>query len=66
VPRDRLLVVAGEADRITPFAHAERLADHFGARLERFVGGHLLQLGRSEAFRAVGRMLGEAGLLAPR
>jgi dienelactone hydrolase len=66
VPRDRLLIVAGEADRITPLAHAQRLADHFGARLEPFPGGHLLQLGRSDAFRAVGRMLGEAGLLPRR
>ena len=33
--------------------HAERLATHFGARLERFPGGHLLQFGRAAAFRAM-------------
>jgi len=63
VPRDRILVVGGEADRITPLSHARRLAEHFGSELVVFRGGHLLQLGRSDAFRAVGRMLGRAGLI---
>jgi dienelactone hydrolase len=64
--RDRVLVLAGEGDQITPIAHAERLAAHFDAPLEAFHGGHLLQFGRGRAFRAVGRMLGRLGLLAPR
>ena len=63
VPRDRLVVVAGEADRITTFAQAERLAAHFQVPVVAFPGGHLLQLGRAEAFRTVARMLGAAGLL---
>ena len=47
VPPDRMLVVAAEADRITlTNSHAERLAEHFGAPLVRFPGGHLLQFGR--------------------
>ena len=50
---DRVMVIAGDGDRITPLAHAERLAAHFGARLERFPGGHLLQFGRAAAFRAM-------------
>jgi pimeloyl-ACP methyl ester carboxylesterase len=53
----RVLIVAAEADRITPMGHAERLAAHFGARIVRFEGGHLLQFGRAEAFRSVGRWL---------
>ncbi|MFT3765487.1 MAG: alpha/beta hydrolase family protein [Minicystis sp.] len=64
--RDRVLVAAAEGDRITPLAHAERLAAHFGAPLTTFPGGHLLQLGRGQAFREVGRMLGRLGLLEGR
>ena len=66
VPREGRLVVAGRADRITPIAHAERIAAHFDVPLTVFPGGHLLQLGRGGAFRAVGRMLGELRLLDPR
>jgi pimeloyl-ACP methyl ester carboxylesterase len=57
VPPARVLVVAGQADRITPIGHAERLATHFGAQIVRFEGGHLLQFGRAEAFRSIGRWL---------
>ena len=57
VPKERVLILAAEADRITPIAHAERLAQHFGARVVRFPGGHLLQFGRAEAFRELGRWL---------
>lgn len=53
----RVRILAGEADRITPIAHARRLAEHFDAPLDTWPGGHLLQLGRSEAFRGVGRAL---------
>ena len=59
---ERVLVGAGEADRITPRIHAERLARHFGAPLVTFGGGHLLQFGRGAVFREVGRMLGRLGL----
>jgi pimeloyl-ACP methyl ester carboxylesterase len=54
----RVLVVAAKSDRITPIAHAERLARHFEAEIVRFEGGHLLQFGRGDAFRAIGRWLG--------
>jgi pimeloyl-ACP methyl ester carboxylesterase len=57
------LVVGARGDRITPPKHAERLAAHFGSELVLFSGGHLLQVGRSEGFRAIGRMLGGLGLL---
>jgi dienelactone hydrolase len=63
---ERLRVVAGEADRITPLPHAERLAAHLGAPLHVFRGGHLVQLGRDEGFREAARMLRDLGLLARR
>jgi len=66
VSSDRILVLAASGDKITPVDHARRLADHFDAPLETFHGGHLLQFGRADAFRAVGRMLGRAGLLSRR
>lgn len=56
----RVLVVAARADRITPMGHADRLAAHFRAQTVRFEGGHLLQFGRAEAFRSVGRFLDSA------
>jgi len=57
------LVVGARGDRITPPAHAQRLASHLDAPLELFTGGHLLQLGRRRGFRAVRRLLGGLGLL---
>ena len=64
IDRDRILVVAARGDRITPLHHAERIAESFGAPLEVFTGGHLLQLGRSKSFRAIGRLLGGLGLFS--
>jgi pimeloyl-ACP methyl ester carboxylesterase len=62
VPGAAAVVVAGEADRITPIAHARRIAAHMGADLVSFPGGHLLQFGRADGFRAVGRMLHAQGI----
>jgi dipeptidyl aminopeptidase/acylaminoacyl peptidase len=53
VPPERCLVVAAKADRVTPAAHARRLSVHLRAPLHSFYGGHLLQLGRGEAFDRV-------------
>jgi pimeloyl-ACP methyl ester carboxylesterase len=54
----RVLVIAGRHDRITPPAtHAARLAAHFSGRLDWFEGGHLLQLGRGEAFAEAARFM---------
>jgi len=50
---ERCLVVAAKADRVTPAAHARRLSVHLRAPLQSFYGGHLLQLGRAEAFESV-------------
>lgn len=59
---ERMLVVGARADQITPVGHARRLAHHFGARMESWPGGHLLQIGRADQFRRIGRMLDELGL----
>jgi len=56
--RDRLFVVAGRGDRITPPDQAEALAAHWGTEILWFDGGHLAQVGRNEALRAVRRGLG--------
>ncbi|MBW2453487.1 MAG: hypothetical protein JRI68_03205 [Deltaproteobacteria bacterium] len=63
LPPHRMLVIAARADRITPIAHARRLAAHFGAHLECWHGGHLLQFGRAEKFRLVGRFLNQLGVI---
>lgn len=53
VPPERCLVISAKADRVTPVAHARRLSIHMKAPLQSFYGGHLLQLGRAEAFERV-------------
>ena len=54
---ERVLVVAGKADRITPPTHARMLARHFSAPLEAWSGGHLLQFGRARSLQRVGSFL---------
>ena len=61
VPADRLYVIAGRGDRITPPDQAEALAAHWGREILWFDGGHLAQLGRGEALRTVRRSLGTHG-----
>jgi hypothetical protein len=58
---ERVAVVAGDSDYVTGIAHAERLAEHFGTKVSRFAGGHLLQLGRERAFEPVWKMLEQEG-----
>lgn len=60
LPPERCLVVAAKADRVTPASHARRLAVHFRAPLQSFYGGHLLQLGRGEAFESVIELMTKA------
>ncbi|CAN5920301.1 prolyl oligopeptidase family serine peptidase [soil metagenome] len=66
LPASRALVVAAEHDRITPSSHARRIATHFGCELVTIPGGHLVQLGRSEAFRGLAAMLEREAIIAPR
>ena len=61
LPSERLYVVAGKGDRITPPDHAEALAKHWGTEVLWFHGGHLAQLGRPDALRVVRRSLGGHG-----
>lgn len=61
VPRERLAVIAGRGDCITPPEHAEQLAAHWGVPIQWFDGGHLAQVGRGETFRTVRRQLGALG-----
>ncbi|MGE0550112.1 MAG: alpha/beta fold hydrolase [Kofleriaceae bacterium] len=63
VPRERLAVIAGRGDRITPPDQAELLARHWGVDVQWFEGGHLAQIGRSEPMRRVRRQLGALGLV---
>jgi len=66
IPPHRALIVAAEYDRITPVAHAARLAKHFGCEMMTIAGGHLVQIGRADAFRGLATMLEREGLIAPR
>jgi len=60
----RRLIVAGQGDRICPPDHAERLRAHWDdCPIHWFPGGHLAQIGRGGAFRAVRRLLVDAKLL---
>jgi pimeloyl-ACP methyl ester carboxylesterase len=60
---DNVIVVAGESDAVTGMKHAEQLAKHFGARLTTFTGGHLVHIGRAQAFMPVWEMLVRRGLM---
>ena len=55
-------MIAGRGDRITPPDHAEALAAHWGVDVLWFDGGHLAQVGRGDALRAVRRQLGALDL----
>jgi pimeloyl-ACP methyl ester carboxylesterase len=54
---DRLFVIAGRGDRITPPDQAVALAAHWGCDVTWFEGGHLAQVGRHQAFSHVRKQL---------
>jgi pimeloyl-ACP methyl ester carboxylesterase len=62
VAKERVLVLGGKSDRITPLSHARRLAHHFRAPLAAWDGGHLLQFGRAAAWARVEELVRTAGL----
>ena len=66
VARESVLVLAAAHDAITPSGHAERLRDHFDARMDTFTGGHLLQVGRGRAWASLKDFLLERRIIAPR
>jgi pimeloyl-ACP methyl ester carboxylesterase len=57
LPRERLFVIAGRGDQITPSDHAEELAKHWNVDIHWFEGGHLAQVGSRDALRDVRRKL---------
>ena len=64
VAAGRRLIVAGEGDRICPPDQALRLWEHWErGPIHWFPGGHIAQLGRGDAFRAVRRLLVDAEVL---
>jgi pimeloyl-ACP methyl ester carboxylesterase len=52
LPAERLFVIAGDGDQITPAEQARALIDHWGCQSYWFAGGHLAQVGRHQALRA--------------
>lgn len=67
VPANRRFLIAGRGDRITPPDQAQRLWEHWGRPpIHWFAGGHLAQVGRGGAFRALRRWLQGEGLLPQR
>lgn len=62
LPPERLAVIAGKGDRITPPEQAEELARHWNVDVSWFDGGHLVHAGRGDALRAVRRQLDDLGL----
>ncbi len=62
---ERVLVIAGESDRVTPRAQAVRLAAHFSSDLVTMPGGHLLQFGRETAFAQIAERLHALGITKP-
>ncbi len=61
LPPERLAVIAGKGDRITPPDQAEALAAHWNVPIQWFDGGHLAQVGRGDALREVRRQLAGLG-----
>lgn len=60
LPPDRLAIAAGRGDRVCPPDQPERLAEHWNLpRIEWFAGGHLAQIGRGTAFRALRQRIRE-------
>ena len=63
---ERVLVLSSMGDRIAPPEHAERLARHFGGVHVTLPGGHVLQLGRREAFSAIAQRMALLDLIPRR
>jgi pimeloyl-ACP methyl ester carboxylesterase len=59
----RVSIISGEFDRLATVKHGKRLADHFGAELVKFPGGHIVQNRRAQAFRKSLEGFQDAGVL---
>lgn len=65
LPKDRLFIVGGLADRLAPPEQSARLWDHWGRpRIEWFPGSHILHLRRARYLREIGRFLRATGFSA--
>jgi hypothetical protein len=62
LPPERLFVIGGDGDRITPPEHAQALIEHWRCPSHWFAGGHLAQVGRHPAMRAARLHLAAAGI----
>lgn len=62
LPPERLFVIGGAGDRITPPEHARALIAHWRCQSHWFAGGHLAQVGRPQAMRAARLQLAAAGV----
>jgi pimeloyl-ACP methyl ester carboxylesterase len=62
IPRDRLMIIGGLADRLAPPEQSARLWQHWGRpAIEWFPGNHVVHLGRAGYLREMGRFLGSVG-----
>jgi len=62
LPRDRLMVIGGVADRLAPPKQSRLLWEHWGrCRLHWFPGNHVLHFDRGAYLRQVARFLKSVG-----
>ncbi len=53
IPPERIHIFSGRYDRVTPAAHGQALAAHFGCQYSELRASHLVQLGRRQVFREI-------------
>ena len=62
LPRDRLFIIGGLADRLAPPDQSARLWEHWGEpKIHWFPGSHILHVGRASYLREVGHFLRDTG-----
>jgi pimeloyl-ACP methyl ester carboxylesterase len=62
LPRDRLMIISGLADRLAPPEQSARLWEHWGRpHIEWFPGSHMVHLRRAAYLRQIGRFLRDTG-----
>lgn len=66
IPRERLMIVGGVADRLCPPKHSRLLWDHWGrCRLHWFPGSHILHLDRGDYLKQMARFMVDIGFMEP-
>jgi len=66
IPPERITVISGELDRLATVEHGATLSEHLGCRHVIFRGAHLIQKGRSQAFKDTFREFRRSGVLPVR